>query len=728
MNTAASKPLPKHLQIKAWLLDIPTDDPSVLRRARTFIPLVSVLICTSTLSTLSLIFVAPGKFVHVQYMMILSSLVSNIAAVMCARKGWMNTAGFVSGSVSLVAFLIATVMEPSLLLAVGWFYGMGVLLASYAMRPKYLILMWLFAQGCLTLSYALVGAPDFGQANLWAPTMSTLLLFITLASMLHARATEEIFTQQLDIARQLDLARADAEQANRAKSAFLANMSHELRTPLNAILGYSEMLAEEHEDDEFTVKDLNRIHASGTHLLTLINDVLDLSKIEAGKMDLLIEPFDFEEFIEHISSTVMPLIASKQNQLVCQIDPSCGSVATDRTKLRQVILNIISNAAKFTEQGTITLSARRTSRDGRRLLEVAITDTGIGMNEEQLSRIFQEFEQADKSTTKEYGGTGLGLALCQRICQMLEGEIVATSQPGVGSTFTFTITTEHSETPQDVAAELAHLGRSPEAHLDSLLEASIPIEEASLLIIDDDPDSHELLRRSLSKEGFTLLSASSGKQGFELIAQGQHVDVILLDILMPGESGWQVLHRLKNDPLTQQIPVVLMSVIDEQQRGLALGASDYVIKPVNRERLLESIGKLTQLDPNTHQVKALIVEDDSDTREILSRMLHTEHWETTTANNGLEALETLERFSPDVILLDLMMPQMDGFQVLGHLRADPRHQHIPVVIVTAKVLTNEEHDFLRQGAAHVLQKGEMNHRMLIEHTKQALAEKQKSIN
>lgn len=724
MNTAASastSSLPAPLiRLKSWLLNVQSDDPSVLRRARTFIPLVSVLLCTSTFSTLGLVFGAPGPFVEIQLMMIASSLGSNMIAIVLARRGWMNSAGFISGGVSLVAFLIATIMHPTLLLAIGWFYGIGILLASYAMRPKYLVWMWLFAQSCLALSYVFVGAPQHGQSNLWAPTMSTLLLFVTLASYLHSRATEEIFAQQLESARQLDIARAEAEQANRAKSAFLANMSHELRTPLNAILGYSEMLAEEHEDDVPTVKDLNRIHASGSHLLTLINDVLDLSKIEAGKMDLLIEPFDFEDLVNHIASTVTPLVTRKRNQLHCQIDASCGSVATDRTKIRQIILNIISNAAKFTQAGTITLAARRISRDGRRLIEVAITDTGIGMNPEQLERVFKEFEQADKSTTKEYGGTGLGLALCQRICQLLEGEISATSQPGVGSTFTFTFTAEHSETPQDVAAELAHIGRSPEAHLDSLLESSIPIEDASLLIIDDDPDSHELLRRSLTREGFTLISASSGEEGFELIAQGHHIDVILLDILMPEESGWQVLHRLKNDPLAQHIPVVLMSVIDEQQRGLALGASDYVIKPVNRERLLSSISRLTQLDPDTHGVKALIVEDDSDTREILSRILHAEHWETATANNGEEALITLETFSPDVILLDLMMPKMDGFQVLGHLRADPRHQHIPVVIVTAKVLTKEEHNFLRKGAAQVLQKGEMNHQMLIEHTRKAI--------
>ncbi len=710
---------------RAWLLDVNSDDPSVQRRARTFIPLVAVLIATSTVSTTTLIFASPNPYVNIQYMMIISSLSSNVAAIMLARKGWMNLAGFVSGGVTLIAFFIASLMEPSLLLALGWFYGVGVLLASYAMKPRFLAGMWIFAQGCLSASFATIGAPQVGQPNLWYPTMGTLLLFITLASYLHARATEAIFKQQLESARQLELARRDAEQANRAKSAFLANMSHELRTPLNAILGYSEMLAEDFEDDPYTKKDLDRIHSSGTHLLTLINDVLDLSKIEAGKMDLLVEAFNFEEMIEHISSTMGSVVSRKQNKLVCQISPSCGHVATDRTKVRQVILNVLSNASKFTENGTITLAAKRISRDGKRLIEVAITDTGIGMDDEQLSRVFKEFEQADKSTTKEYGGTGLGLALCKRICQLLEGDIHATSQPGIGSTFTFTFTAEHSETPEDVAGELAQKGAaSNHPMLSGLSENSVPIEDATILVIDDDPDSHALLTRTLKKEGFTLLSATTGEQGFELIQQNPDVDVILLDILMPGESGWQVLHRLKNDPLTQHIPVVLMSVIDEQQRGLSLGASDYVMKPVNRQRLLDSISRLTAIDPDQDHLKALIVEDDSDTREILSRILAAEHWETKTANNGLEALSSLQNFMPDVILLDLMMPKMDGFQVLGHLRENPLWQHIPVVIVTAKVLSPEEHNFLRQGAAHILQKGQMNHQLLIKHARAAIIDHQ----
>lgn len=254
----------------------------------------------------------------------------------------------------------------------------------------------------------------------------------------------------------------------------------------------------------------------------------------------------------------------------------------------------------------------------------------------------------------------------------------------------------------------------------SLEEDSVPHKLATLLIIDDDPDSHALLSRSLRREGFQLLSATNGEQGIDLLQQGHQVDVILLDILMPTESGWQILHRLKTDPLTQHIPVILMSVIDEQQRGLALGASDYVVKPIERNRLLDSIGRLTALDPSTSEVKALIVEDDPDTREILSRILSAERWKIATAHNGLEALDRLADYIPDVILLDLMMPKMDGFQVLGNLRADPRWRHIPVVIVTAKVLSQQEHDFLRQGATHILQKGELDHSILIQHARHAM--------
>ena len=549
-------------RLRGWAFQVDSEDPSVQRRARTFIPLTLIMLSSAALCSVVLAFVRPGPFVQAQLVMAGASVASNLAAIALARRGRMNFAGVISGGTSMIAFLVVTAYQPTLLLALGWFYGVGVLLASYAMRPRYLFWMWLLAQTCLAASFALVGPPQFGQRDLWAPTMSTLLLFVTLASYLHARATEEIFSRQLESSRQLLVARNEAEQASRAKSIFLANMSHELRTPLNAILGYSEMLAEEHHEDRTTVDDLERIHASGAHLLALINDVLDLSKIEAGKMELLLEAIEIDELLEQLTFTVGALISKRRNRLVTQFEPDCGAIATDRTKLRQVMLNLIANAAKFTEAGLITLSARRVQQSDRGpMLEFSVSDTGIGMTSGQLERVFEEFEQADTSTTKQYGGTGLGLSLCRRLAHLLEGEIEAVSEPGQGSTFTLRVALVHTQTPPQVAAHRLALDVPIEhAGLSSCSDISHALQSATLLVIDDDDSNdHALLRRAMEREGFELIRARSGEKGLEVIAQGHQIDVILLDGLTLKENSWSVLERLKSDPLAGAIPVLMLA-------------------------------------------------------------------------------------------------------------------------------------------------------------------------
>jgi signal transduction histidine kinase len=443
-DPAQARSLNKIHHMIAWLMDVRTDDPSVRRRARTFIPLVSVMVATSTLSTIGMIFAQPSPFIQVQWMMVVTAVLSNLVAITLARRGLMDAAGFVSGGVSLIAFLISNTLHHELVTATGWFFGIGVMLASYAMEPKRLFWMWLFAQTCLTISFRITGPPTFGVPDMWEPTMGALLLFISLASYLHARATELVFQQQIQGARDLELARHAAEQANRAKSAFLANMSHELRTPLNAIIGYSELLQEELADDPSTIQDLQKIHTSGSHLLTLINDILDLSKIEAGKMEVITETFPLDDLISQVASTTAPLVERRHNHLTLDIHPSCASITTDRTKLRQILLNLLSNAAKFTSHGTITLHAHRVSQTSSPdLIELHVQDTGIGMTPDQLDRIFQEFEQATKHTSKEYGGTGLGLALTRRLTHLIGGEVDVTSAPEQGSTFRITILAEY---------------------------------------------------------------------------------------------------------------------------------------------------------------------------------------------------------------------------------------------------------------------------------------------
>jgi PAS domain S-box-containing protein len=365
--------------------------------------------------------------------------------------------------------------------------------------------------------------------------------------------------------------RREAEAANAAKSRFLASMSHELRTPLNAILGYSEMLMEDARDDgrEGAVADLQKIHAAGRHLLTLINDVLDLSKIEAGKMELYLETFEVRGVLDTVLETVAPLVERNGNVLLAEVDEDLGAIHGDLTRLRQILLNLLSNAAKFTERGTITLAARRERAADEEQLVIAVKDTGIGMTPEQLGKLFEAFTQAEASTAARYGGTGLGLAISRRFCEMMGGTIGVASVAGAGTTFTVRLPVR--------APEPAAATRSPG-------DAAAP----AVLVIDDDAAARELLVRLLEREGYRALEASGGAPGLEL-ARAERPAVITLDVLMPGMDGWEVLEALKADPLTADIPVIMVSILDERQMGFALGAADYVTKPVDRQRLLAAL-------------------------------------------------------------------------------------------------------------------------------------------
>jgi signal transduction histidine kinase/DNA-binding response OmpR family regulator len=469
----------------------------------------------------------------------------------------------------------------------------------------------------------------------------------------------------------LTAARDQAEAMSRTKSSFLANMSHELRTPLNAIIGYSEILQEDaaNRDDKEPIDDLQKIESAGRHLLGLINNILDLSKIEAGKMDIFIEEVDIQALLEEALSIVKPLAGKNGNiiEVICPAD--IGSFRSDQTKIKQCLLNLLSNANKFTSKGTLTLTVARES--GSRVC-FRVSDTGVGMTEEQLGRLFESFSQVDASTTKRFGGTGLGLAITRHFCAMLGGDVTVESTPGTGSTFTIRFPVE---------------GVAPAA-----MESPAPAEvmadgRATVLVVDDDAAVRRLLAKTLEKEGYRVISAANGVEALAL-AREHRPQAITLDVLMPRMDGWAALKELKADAELRHIPVIMVTVLNERGMAIPLGAADFVTKPVDRPRLA-AILRNHCAGPSTASI--LVVEDDLPTREALCRSLASMGYAANAAVNGRSGLDWLANHpAPSLILLDLMMPEMDGFEFLRELRQRPTFVDLPVIVVTAKELTAED--------------------------------------
>lgn len=496
--------------------------------------------------------------------------------------------------------------------------------------------------------------------------------------------------------------------ATRHKSEFLARMSHELRTPLNAIIGYSEMLIEEQAERQSPLtQDLAKIHASGKHLLSLINDVLDLSKVEAGRMELYVESIDIESLLADVNATARPLVEKNGNTFVVEC-PRNFELRTDVTKLRQILLNLLSNAAKFTEHGTVSLQALEETHAGRRWLRFAVTDTGIGMSREQTTNLFEEFTQADVSTSRKYGGTGLGLAISKHFCEMMGGHIEVTSEEGKGTEFIL-----------HLPAEIEQPGHNHDIGVVEQ-ESATSHPQCTVLVIDNDASSREIISRFLSKDGFRTVAAEDGERGLKL-ARELHPAAVTLDILMPGMDGWKILGEMKADPELADIPVIVASILDEKDIGFSLGAADYLTKPIDRERLLALIRRYCRHRPPG---SVMVVEDDDNARALISRMVAQDGWEVIEATNGQLALQHLRSATdlPLMILLDLMMPVMDGLQFLEALRLEPMWKAIPVVVLTAKVLTEDDHRRLQTHVHKVIEKSHLSKAALLKEMKAVIGD------
>jgi signal transduction histidine kinase/ActR/RegA family two-component response regulator len=399
----------------------------------------------------------------------------------------------------------------------------------------------------------------------------------SLQSLLHTVAEQSC--NHLKAAQELREAKDLAEAGSRAKSQFLANMSHELRTPMNAILGYSEMLMEDalEASNVGWHRDLSRINTAGQHLLGLINDILDLSKIEAGKMELYLEQFDLQEMIDQVVVTIQPLLNKHSNQLIVHRDPALTTVYADLTKVRQILFNLLSNATKFTDRGTIilTLEYETQTKD----LCIRLADTGTGMTPEQMENLFEAFSQADSAIHRRYGGTGLGLAITRYFCEMMGGSISVTSQPNQGTTFTVYLPTEVRE------IQLPELITFDRSTLPKIVKNGE--EPCKVLVVDDDPTFQELMQRFLAQEGFEIISASNATE----LAKEIVPDVITLDVMMPQQDGWSVLMQLKSDPILSAIPVLMLTMVDNKGMGYALGAADCFMKPLNRKQISGAVRK-----------------------------------------------------------------------------------------------------------------------------------------
>ena len=486
---------------------------------------------------------------------------------------------------------------------------------------------------------------------------------------------------------EMETARDEARDASDQKTKFFANMSHELRTPLNAILGYGEMLYEDCEDlgYEDLLPDLKKITSAGSHLLSLINNILDLSKIEAGKMELFITNFEIEDMVDTIKDVSSPLAAKNENEFVINFDGAVGAMSQDETKLRQCLTNFLSNAFKFTKNGKVTLDVRSEIKNDIEFINFSVIDTGAGMSPEGVAKVFEEYTQAERSTSANYGGTGLGLPISKKFAELMGGDVTVTSKEGEGSVFSIIVPRECTEYEDEVEKGLINL--------DS--------DQNIVVLVDDDTAMHGLIKRTISKLNLTLIGATNGEKGMDLIREVKP-KLILLDVLMPGRDGWSILKECKTDEELKDIPVIMISQLDQSNMAESLGANEYMTKPIDRELFLNTVKRI--LGASSKDKKVLVIDDDKDVRDLMSRLLNDIGVRPIDARDGKEGLERTKD-NPSLIVLDLEMPRMDGFEFLeNYIKTTPEEKRAPVLVYSGKDLSDVQSELLKDKVVGLVKK------------------------
>ena len=488
---------------------------------------------------------------------------------------------------------------------------------------------------------------------------------------------------------EMEVARDEARDASDQKTKFFANMSHELRTPLNAILGYGEMLYEDCEDlgYEDLLPDLKKITSAGSHLLSLINNILDLSKIEAGKMELFVTGFEIENMIETIKDVSAPLALKNNNEFKINLDDSIGSMSQDETKLRQCLTNFLSNAFKFTKDGTVTLDIDIENQNDIEFINFSVTDTGAGMSPEGVAKVFEEYTQAERSTSANYGGTGLGLPISKRFAEMMGGDVNVSSEEGVGSVFSIIVPRECPEINEEIEEGVINLDSTDNV----------------VVLVDDDAAMHGLIKRTIAKLNLTLIGATNGEKGMDLIREIKP-KLILLDVLMPGRDGWSILKECKLDSELKDIPVIMISQLDKANFATSLGANEYMTKPIDRELFVNTVKRILG-SPDKNQ-KVLVIDDDKDVRDLMNRMLEDIGVRSIEARDGKEGLERTKD-KPSLIVLDLEMPRMDGFEFLeNYIDVYSEENRVPILVYSGKDITDVQEKLLNERVVGFVKKDE----------------------